>query len=486
MPNPADLTNTLRDEYEDLFAAARIRPERVQEVASIANRIFAPASLARYQAIEAATNVPAHVVGIIHNMEASGRFNGHIHNGDPLTARTVQVPAGQPKTWNPPFTWETSAIDALTLKHLEQWTDWSVAGIAFVLEGYNGFGYRKFHPHVKSPYLWSYSTIYTSGKYVADGKWSDTAVSKQCGGMAILKHLVETGRVNMNVRAVPQDEGEATITPHVTEGVAEALPTPPPYPGHTLRNQSNGPEVRLLQQRLLDLGIREVVTVDGEFGDDPEHAVKLFQARSEDDAGEPLVTDGVVGSKTWRALFGVHTPPVAPPAETMAAGSMLRTVLDIAAEQIGEREVPLGSNRGPMVDQYLQSVSPGLLGQPWCMAFVHWCFQQAAARHGMVNPAPKTAHVWTAWETAQTMPGVEVVTAAEAVRDSAKVVPGMVFFLDTGGRTGHTGFVSDIVQGRLVTIEGNTNDGGSREGIGVFTRAGRRMDSINLGFVRFA
>ncbi len=485
MPNPAGLTNSLRDDYEDLFAAARIRPERVGEVAAIANRMFAPANLARYQAIAAITNVPAHVVGIIHNMEASGRFNGHLHNGDPLTARTVQVPAGHPRAGSPPFTWETSAIDALTLKHLEQWTDWSVAGIAFVLESYNGFGYRKFHSHVKSPYLWSFSTIYSSGKYVADGKWSDTAVSKQCGGMAILKHLVETGRVALDVRAVPQDEGEVVITPHVTDGVAAALTAPPPYPGHTLHNQSTGPDVSLLQQRLLDLGIREVGTVDGEFGDDTEHAVRLFQARSEDDAGEPLVADGVVGSKTWRALFGVHTPVITPPAAAMPAGSLLRTVLDIAADQVGEREVPLGSNRGPMVDQYLQSVSPTLLGNPWCMAFVHWCFEQAAARHGVTNPAPKTASVWNAWEEAQTMPGVEIVTTAEAVRDSSKVVPGMVFFLDTGGRTGHTGFVSDIVQGRLVTIEGNTNDGGSREGIGVFTRAGRRMDSINLGFVRF-
>ena len=339
---------------------------------------------------------------------------------------------------------------------------------------------------MKSPYLWSYSTIYTAGKYVADGKWSDTAVSKQCGGMAILKHLVETGRVTLTVRAVPQDAGEVVITPQVSEGVAAALTTPPPYPGHTLHNQSTSPDVSLLQQRLLDLGIREVGTADGEFGDDTEHAVRLFQARSEDDAGEPLVADGVVGSKTWRALFGVHTPAVAPPAASMPAGSLLHTVLEIAADQIGEREVPLGSNRGPMVDQYLQSVSAGLLGNPWCMAFVYWCFEQAAARQGVPNPAPKTASVWNAWDAAQTMPGVEIVTAAEAVRDSSKVVPGMVFFLDTGGRTGHTGFVSDIVQGRLVTIEGNTNDGGSREGIGVFTRAGRRMDSINLGFVRFA
>jgi hypothetical protein len=37
----------------------------------------------------------------------------------------------------------------------------------------------------------------------------------------------------------------------------------------------------------------------------------------------------------------------------------------------------------------------------------------------------------------------------------------------------------------LVTIEGNTNDNGSREGIGVFRREQRKISSINKGFVDF-
>ncbi len=76
-------------------------------------------------------------------------------------------------------------------------------------------------------------------------------------------------------------------------------------------------------------------------------------------------------------------------------------------------------------------------------------------------------------------------TAAEARRDPARVTPGMVFYIETGGGHGHTCFVADVVDGRLVTIEGNTNDGGSREGIGVFIRSRRRIDTINLGFVFF-
>ena len=62
----------------------------------------------------------------------------------------------------------------------------------------------------------------------------------------------------------------------------------------------------------------------------------------------------------------------------------------------------------------------------------------------------------------------------------------MVFYIDTGSGTGHAGLVADITPSGLVTIEGNTNDNGSREGIGVFIRAGRRISSVNLGFVGMA
>ena len=59
------------------------------------------------------------------------------------------------------------------------------------LEGYNGFGYRTHHPDVPSPYFWSFSTHYGRGKYVADGKWSATAVSAQCGVAVLLRRLAE-------------------------------------------------------------------------------------------------------------------------------------------------------------------------------------------------------------------------------------------------------------------------------------------------------
>ncbi len=190
-------TESLAKEYRETFDRAVVRPGRLDEVRRVAARIAAAPAMARYAAVSAVTGVPAEVVGILHSLECGLDFTRHLHNGDPLSARTVRVPAGRPVSGQPPFSWEASAADALRLKKLHQWTDWSVPGIAYVLERYNGFGYRNFHPETVSPYLWSATTAYVAGKYVADGVWSATAASKQCGGMAVLRVMADAGRLAM-------------------------------------------------------------------------------------------------------------------------------------------------------------------------------------------------------------------------------------------------------------------------------------------------
>lgn len=190
------LTAALRREYERLFETCQIRPDRQRDVESIAKQLARDRE--RYEAVTARQGVPWTFVAVVHQMESSGNFSRHLHNGDPLTARTVQVPKGRPKRGSPPFTWEESAADALALKRLSGSTDWSLAGMLYQLERYNGWGYRLHHPHVLSPYLWSFSTHYQSGKYVADGRWSETAVSKQCGAAVLLRRLAEHGESRFN------------------------------------------------------------------------------------------------------------------------------------------------------------------------------------------------------------------------------------------------------------------------------------------------
>ena len=187
-------TEALRNEYENLFNSCIIRPGNINAVNEIVANLHT--NKQRYQNVSESMGIPWGFIAVIHNMEASLNFTKHLHNGDPLTSRTVQVPAGRPKSGNPPFTWEESAADALALKGLGSQTDWSLAGTLYQLERYNGWGYRLYHQHVLSPYLWGYSNLYTSGKYIADGTWSDIAVSKQCGSAVLLRRMAENGQID--------------------------------------------------------------------------------------------------------------------------------------------------------------------------------------------------------------------------------------------------------------------------------------------------
>lgn len=177
----------LRSEYEHLLETMTVKPEWRQAINKRVKIIND--NKKRYQKIEAETNVPWYFIGLIHYRESACDFSKHLHNGDPLTKRTRQVPRGYPKTGSPPFTFEESAIDALKHQRLTENTDWSLERMAYLLEQYNGWGYRNLRKPINSPYLWSGSNHYSKGKYIRDGKYSSTAVDQQLGLMPILVAL---------------------------------------------------------------------------------------------------------------------------------------------------------------------------------------------------------------------------------------------------------------------------------------------------------
>ncbi|MER8583223.1 DNA/RNA non-specific endonuclease [Mesorhizobium sp. M1423] len=182
---PAPNFNNVKAKYQSLFDTCQIRAERKGEVAWYVKKLhdFRP----RYERVAKVLEIPWWFVGITHALEGSFNFNGHLHNGDPLRARTVQVPQGRPKTWNPPNDWESSAVDALTMKGYAAQKDWSVPRALYRFESYNGWGYRG--RGINTPYLWSFSNHYSKGKFVKDGKFDPAAVSKQCGAAVVLKAL---------------------------------------------------------------------------------------------------------------------------------------------------------------------------------------------------------------------------------------------------------------------------------------------------------
>jgi lysozyme family protein len=202
------LTPELREEYQTLFDTLVIRAERQKDVESLVGKIDANRS--RYEAVGGPLAIPWFFIGVIHCLEASLNFKKHLHNGDPLTDRTKNVPAGRPKTGEPPFEWEVSAKDALRLKNLHKLDDWSLPALLYQLERYNGFGYRTRPTGIFSPYLWSFSQHYEKGKYVKDGVFDPEAVSKQCGAAVLLRRMAERGLIAFDSANQPVDPADGS------------------------------------------------------------------------------------------------------------------------------------------------------------------------------------------------------------------------------------------------------------------------------------
>ncbi len=257
-----------------------------------------------------------------------------------------------------------------------------------------------------------------------------------------------------------------------------------PFPNELIRiGSDNVDAVRQIQARLNEIGCGPV-PVDGVFDSTVARAVKLFQARFPDANGLPLVADGKVGSLTWEAMFGSATMP----STTAAPSALTGAAIAFATTQIGVREDPLGSNRGPQVDRYLEAagLDPSAGDFPWCVAFTHFCYRTAAAQLGIPNPHIRTAGVLDHWNKAGAKANVTRVVTAKAVANPGSVTPGALFIMDFGGAAGHSGMVIEVAGGKLVTSEGNTNDNGSRNGIGVFRRTARKIADINKGFVDYS
>lgn len=190
LPTPAPKPSGWINIQADRWDRATVRPEKQHFVDAIVWRI--ERNKDRYQAVSKQAGVPWEVIASIHNMEASLSFKTNLSNGDPLTSRTRHVPAGRPPTGSPPFSWEAAAVDALQHDHMGD-RNWSSIGSKLQnIEAYNGLGYQHLHGDVPSPYLWSWTSLYDPprGKFIADGQWSSTASSSQCGAVPILKGLM--------------------------------------------------------------------------------------------------------------------------------------------------------------------------------------------------------------------------------------------------------------------------------------------------------
>lgn len=151
--------------------------------------------------------------------------------------------------------------------------------------------------------------------------------------------------------------------------------------------------------------------------------------------------------------------------------SLVEKTLKVALSQLGVEEKPKGSNSGPEVNEYLKSVGLSA-GYSWCMAFVYWCILQACKELQPIvsHPLYKTGGVLKMWQQ------------CVAYQENTPSV-GSIFIMDLGKGMGHTGFVESFDTKYIYTIEGNTNELGSREGYQVAKR--KRLRSSIKGYLKF-
>ena len=473
-----------------MYAECEIRADRADEVDSLYVSRLADNQDA-YRAVGDELGIPWWFVAVVHGLESGFDFRCHLHNGDPLTERTVRTPAGRPEAGEPPFTWHESALDALRSQGLDGLEDWSVGAALDRLERYNGLGYRK--RGLPSPYLWSFSGHYVQGKYVADGELDLTAVSKQCGGGTLIRRLEDwriidtrwppdgdagagAGADGASSAARParrgRGSGRTRYDALLASDYREYVEAEIDFPGEVVRGQRDRGEgvgkVRRVQEWLTLT--RSATAVDGEFGPATEAAVRDFQRRS------GLPPTGKVGAGTWTALTAAMRSAVGP-VPIAGSDSFQDAVFAVARLHLsmGPMELTVRGERssGPWVRLYMHGREGG--DQPWGAGFV--CHVIAQAAHAMgrpESPIPRRAGVGELVEDAirdgRFRPGRRV---GGKLRRLMKLTAGAIF-VARGSRSNDwlsVGIVTAVGREAFATIEGNTNDHGAREGHDVCARS---------------
>jgi hypothetical protein len=100
-------------------------------------------------------------------------------------------------------------------------------------------------------------------------------------------------------------------------------------------------------------------------------------------------------------------------------------------------------------------------GQPWCAAFVTWTFQQAGIETVISAYSPS-------W-----FPNKKVIyTNGSKLNLTPMQADVFGIYFNSKGRIAHVGFVDQWAENSsfCLTVEGNTNEAGSREGDGVYRK----------------
>jgi hypothetical protein len=165
--------------------------------------------------------------------------------------------------------------------------------------------------------------------------------------------------------------------------------------------------------------------------------------------------DGADGPVTWNAILS----ELSTKKDIMNGKDIPEKMVALAREEIGVSEVD-GTNCGPRVDEYKAATwLDADKGWPWCAAFICWLVREAIEGEEIKFKRPRTAGAWDFenWAKQQVANGIDL---RKPTNEDIKAGDIVVFSFS------HIGLaVKDIdSSGYVVTIEGNTNGAGSREG----------------------
>ena len=469
--------------YTSLWETMKVLPGWDRAVNRIARTIIA--NQQTYAAAVADTSVPWWFLAVLHAMECGLDFRRHLHNGDPLNARTVQIPAGRPPVGEPPFRWEVSATDAIIYERLDKVTDWSLQNVLFNWHRFNGINNEYKRRNIPTPYLWSGSQHYRKGKYVADRVFDPEAVSKQVGAAVILRELadlravtlVKDGKIASNPAAAGQHV-ESIVTPS-TDKDFKHLAVELDYPGAISVGSDKSATNRRAARRIQEwLNIHGFVTpIDGDFGEATTEQLRRFQVRHGQSA------TGGLDQQTWVVLTGPLRRAFAK-IDHGAHASIEDAVVAVARQHIKEAPQEIGGdNCGPWVRTYMQGVEG--VDQKWCAGFVCFVVAQAVRDLGIKMPFKRQVGVdalVTDAKVASRFVGERDYSSVTELR--SKVRPGSLFFVRTTATDwAHTGIILNMNELSFDTLEGNT--GGDNGHDGADARQSNRNYS-NKDFMRLA
>ncbi|HEY1834463.1 MAG TPA: CHAP domain-containing protein [Solirubrobacteraceae bacterium] len=173
----------------------------------------------------------------------------------------------------------------------------------------------------------------------------------------------------------------------------------------------------------------------------PAEATTAASTSTSADASSPFASALTAASASYEPAQGVAglTSSFAP-----SSGGTGSRIVAAAESQLGQSEMPPGSNESPAIAMYREATAGAAPGEPWCAYFASWASRQAGEPIGAAGEG--LGSVGAIWSWAQ--------SSGRAIANGPGVVPqpgDLIVFGDE-----HVGIVRGVLpDGRIETIEGN-------------------------------